>query len=337
MPPSVHLPADPLARCIGWRRFCAILALAGSAAWLTACGPRYDPPLAVGTNTWTGYEPLYLARDLGLHDGLPVRLVELGSTTQSMDALRTGQLGMAGLTLDEALTLAQEGIALKVVWVMDVSSGADALVVRPDLADLSDLRGSKVGVEQTAVGAYMLQAALRKAGLASADITVVPLPMDEHLSAWRDGRVDALVTFDPVLQVLRGSGAKVLFDSREIPGEIVDVLVARKEALDCCSQHIAQLLQAHQRALGHLATAQEDALQRMTPRLGLTPAEMDAALGGIELPDAAANRTLLSGPEARLAKSAQRLAANMREQGLLHRAVDAASLIDDRFVRGNTR
>ena len=44
-----------------------------------------------------------------------------------------------------------------------------------------------------------------------------------------------------------------------------------------------------------------------------------------------------SGPEARLATSAQRLAANMREQGLLHRAVDAASLIDDRFVRGSTR
>lgn len=152
MPPSVPLSADPLARRAGWRRWCAILALAGGAAWLTACGPRYEPPLAVGTNTWTGYEPLYLARDLGLHDGLPVRLVELGSTTQSMDALRTGQLGMAGLTLDEALTLAQEGIALKVVWVMDVSSGADALVVRPGLADLSDLRGSKVGVEQTAVG-----------------------------------------------------------------------------------------------------------------------------------------------------------------------------------------
>ena len=57
----------------------------------------------------------------------------------------------------------------------------------------------------------------------------------------------------------------------------------------------------------------------------------------VRLTEAAANRTMLSGPEARLATSAQRLAANMREQGLLHRAVDAASLIDDRFVRGSTR
>ena len=73
----------------------------------------------------------------------------------------------------------------------------------------------------------------------------------------------------------------------------------------------------------------------MAPRLGLTPTEMDAALSGIELPDAAANRTLLSGSEARLAASAQRMALTMLEQGLLQRRVDTTHLIDDRFVRGN--
>ena len=57
---------------------CIALALASCAALLSACGARYEAPLTVGTNTWTGYEPLYLARDLGLHEGLPLRLVELG-------------------------------------------------------------------------------------------------------------------------------------------------------------------------------------------------------------------------------------------------------------------
>ena len=46
-------------------------------AWLmVGCGPRYEPPLMVGTNIWAGYEPLYLARDLGYYDGQPLRLVE---------------------------------------------------------------------------------------------------------------------------------------------------------------------------------------------------------------------------------------------------------------------
>lgn len=336
MPSSVPLFADFPANRPGWRRVCATFALAACTAFLGGCGPRHEAPLTIGTNTWTGYEPLYLARDLGLHNGLPLRLVELGSTTQSMDALRTGRLAMAGLTLDEALTLAQEGVPLKVVWVVDISKGADALVVRPGVSGLSDLRGRKVGVEQTAVGAYMLHAALSKAGLRSTDITVVPLPLDEHLPAWREGQVDALVTFDPVLQVLRSGGAQVVFDSSNIPGEIVDVLVAHQNALDCCTPRIAQLLGAHQQALEHLDKARPDALQRMAPRLGLTPAEMDVALGGIELPDADANRALLSGPQKRLAASAQRMAGTMLAQGLLTRPLDAATLIDDRFVRGKT-
>ncbi len=63
----------------------------------------------------------------------------------------------------------------------------------------------------------------------------------------------------------------MLFDSSAIPGEIVDVLVARTDALDCCTQRISQLLAAHERALAHLGTAREDALRRMAPRLGLTP------------------------------------------------------------------
>ena len=172
-----------------------------------------------------------------------------------MDGLRTGRLDMAGLTLDEALTLVQEGIPIKVIWVLDISQGADALVARYGVAGLADLRGRKVGVEQTAVGAYMLNAALAKAGLRTTDITVVPLPLDEHLTAWRESQVDALVTFDPVLQVLRGEGAPVLFDSSAIPGEIVDVLVARTDALACCTQRISQLLAAHERALAHLGTA----------------------------------------------------------------------------------
>lgn len=332
---SVATRADHPAWRLVWRRVCGAVALAACAALLVACGPRHEPPLTVGTNTWTGYEPLYLARDLGLHEGLRLRLVELGSTTQSMDALRSGRLAMAGLTLDEALTLAQEGVPLKVIWVMDISRGADALVVRPGVAGLPDLRGRKVGVEQTAVGAYMLHAALEKAGLRSSDITVVPLPLDEHLAAWRDGQVDALVTFDPVLQILRGGGAQVVFDSGDVPGDIVDVLVARQEALDCCTPGIAQLLATHQRALHHLRTARADALQRMAPRLGLEPAEMDAALHGIDLPDAAGNHALLSGRPARLTTTAQRMARTMFDQGLLPKPLDVSALIDDRFVRGS--
>lgn len=313
----------------GWLATCLLV-------WLllvTGCGPRYEPPLRLGTNNWLGYEPLYLARDLGYHEGLPLRLVELGSNTQSMDALRLGKLDMAGLTLDEALVLAQEGVPISVVWVLDESKGADALVARQGITQLADLRGKRIGVEQTAVGAYMLQAALRSAQLQASDVTLVPLPMDEHVAAFASGGVDAVVTFDPARQTLLNAGAQVLFDSRAIPGEVVDVLVARHAAIDCCAPRIRQLLHAQERALTYLAQERSDALVRMAPRQDLAPGDVGEALAGIQLPDTAANRNLLASDRPALQATAQRLAATMLAHGLLAREVDSTTLIDPQRTR----
>lgn len=311
--------------------------LLACAVWLSAgCGPRYEPPLMVGTNNWTGYEPLYLARDLGLHDGLPVRLVELSSTTQVMDALRVGRLDLAGLTLDEALTMAQEGVPIRIIWAMDISAGADAIVARPDIRSLSDLRGKRIGVEQTALGAYMLQAALQQAGMQANEIHVVPLPLDEHVAAWRSHNVHAVVTFDPVRQALINEGGTEIFDSRAIPNQIVDVLVARESALECCARRIAQLLDGQRRALTHLTQQRDDALARMARRPGTSAAEVASSLEGMELPDVSANRALLGGETPPLARTAQQLAQVMHQRGLLPRPMNPAGLtglIDGRFVR----
>ena len=80
---------------------------------------------------------------------------------------------MAGLMLDAASRrLVQEGIPIKVIWVLDISQGRRRAG--------GPLRGGRAGgparpqggVEQTAVGATMLNAALAKAGLRTTDITV---------------------------------------------------------------------------------------------------------------------------------------------------------------------
>lgn len=321
-----------------WVALCACAALL-----LGACGPRHTPPLMVGTNIWAGYEPLYLARDLGYYDKQPLRLVELGSTTQVMDALRAGRLDLAGVTLDEALSLVHEGVPIAVIWVMNISAGADAIVARSPITQVQQLRGRRVGVEQTAVGAYLLQGALQKAGVPVSHVNVVPLPIDEHVAAWRSGSVDALVTFDPARQTLLREGGREIFDSRALPGEIVDVLVARTSALQCCERGIAKLLEGQRRALSYLATHREDALLRMSRRPGSQPEEMGRALDGMELPDAERNFRLLQAPApspteagaqtTSLQATAQRLALVMHQKGIVPSPIPTQALIDARFVQ----
>lgn len=309
--------------------------LAAAALTLAACSPSYQPPLMVGANTWIGYEPLFLAREQGWLDGHNLRLVELASSSQTMDALRAGQLDLAGLTLDETLTLQQEGVPLAVIWVLNVSNGADALVARQGIADLASLRGRRIGVEQTALGALVLDAALRQAGLQGSDVHIASLPIDEHLSAWRSGQVDALVTFDPLHQALLQEGGHDLFDSRAMPGQIVDVLVARPSALQCCSRRIAALLAGQQRALRYLHAAPIPAQAHIAQRLGLQSADIARSLAHIELPDTQANARLLGGATPPLAQSAAQLGAVMVQRGLLTTvpATATAALLDARFTQ----
>ncbi|MFN5564811.1 MAG: nitrate ABC transporter, partial [Pseudanabaena sp.] len=48
---------------------------------LTNCTPETNIPLRIGSNLWTGYETLYLARDLGYYNDKPIRLVDYPSGT----------------------------------------------------------------------------------------------------------------------------------------------------------------------------------------------------------------------------------------------------------------
>ncbi len=130
-------------------------------ALLLGCTSKPEPVLRVGLNVWTGYEPLFLARDLGYIQDSRVRLVEYGSASQAMRAFQNGAIDAAALTLDEVLLLAQYGERPRVVAVLDISAGGDVLIGHPDIEQLPEIRGRRVGVEHTALGAYVLIRALQ--------------------------------------------------------------------------------------------------------------------------------------------------------------------------------
>jgi NitT/TauT family transport system substrate-binding protein len=295
---------------------------------LAACGPVAEPPLRIGTNVWPGYETLYLARDLGELDGSSVRLVELPSATAVIQGLRNGVLDGGALTLDETLTVLQDGIDLKVVLVMDESAGGDAVLARPEIGTTAALKGRRIGVENTAVGAIMLQAVLDDAGLEAADVEIVKATVDRHAELFRAGSVDAVVTFEPVRSQLLAGGARQVFDSSRVPGRIVDVLAVRTEAIERSPESVRRLVAAQFAALAHLRAQPEDAARRMQPRLRLEPKAVLKSFEGLRLPDLGANQRLLAGPAPELNEAAAMLARLMQQQTLLTRDVDVTRLAD---------
>ncbi|QQD25351.1 nitrate ABC transporter [Venatoribacter cucullus] len=284
-------------------------------AALSACN-HPSQPLRVGTNLWPGYELLYLAREQGYYDR-HIKLVELPSASDVIDALRLGHLEAGALTLDEVLTLQQEGVDLVVVLVFNISMGADVLLTHPTVTGLSDLRGRTVAVETTAVGALMLHSALEATDLNISDVTVRHLPLIEHLPAYQAGRIDAMITFEPYASRLQAAGAIPRFDSAAIPGKVVDVLAVRREALRQHDHNLRHLLQGFFRARQDLLQRPEAALAIINQRLKVSAAELPSLFNGLQLPDVIENAALLEHDPSVLTYNAADLAQLMQQQQLL--------------------
>lgn len=304
------------------------LALAGV---LCGCGLEPDPLLRVATHVWPGYELLYLAREQGYYDERQIRLVELTSATETARALRTGAVEAGALTLDEVLSLIDQGVDARIVLAFDDSTGADVLLARPDIVDLAGLRGRRIGVENSAVGALMLDAALRAAGLTPADVILMPLTADEQEVAYRAGKVDAVVSFEPAASQLRAEGARPLFDSRQLPHQIVDVLVVRSDALPRHGRGLERLIAGYFRALRDWRDRTVQVAPLLAPRLGLTPVDMTDSFQGLRLFDLDDNRRLLAGSPSPLERTARTLGEWMAARRLL-RAAPPELLVDARWL-----
>ncbi len=311
-----------------WRRWLMrtmVLALSLATAGCTQPEPA---PLRIGSVVWPGFEPLFVARNLGYLDSNEVRLVEYTSATQILSAYSNGTIDAGCLTLDEAILLAQEVPDVRVVLVFDISNGADVIMAKPEITSLKELKFHRVGAETTALGAYVLARALQIAGLTRQQVMIVPMDASEHESGFKQGRVDAVVTYEPTRTKLRNYGARQIFDSTQIPGEIVDVLVVRKSYLDANPEVVKRLLRDWYRALEYFKDKPQDAARIAARRVGSTPEEFLASLDGLKLPDARQARHLLVGQPPALLKTAQALSAVMREQSLLQKKVNPELLFD---------
>ena len=287
--------------------------------------PR-EPSLLLGTNVWPGYEPLYLARSLGFFDERSVRLVECSSASQVLMAFRNKTIDAAALTLDEVLLLKERGHDVQVILVTDISHGGDVILAKSEVTKLRDLRGRSVGVEHTALGAYVLARALQTADVPIDEVNIVPLEVDEQESAFIAGEIDAVVTFDPVRSRLLAAGANQLFDSTQIAGEIVDVLAIRPSALANNTRQVDLLLRGWFKALTYLHDNPNEAARHMVGRLKLPTSDVLSAFDGMILPTWEKNLTILDGTSPPLAEVAERLANIMRREKLIQENIDTATL-----------
>jgi NitT/TauT family transport system substrate-binding protein len=296
---------------------------------LSACDHTHEPPLRIASSPWPGYEPLYLAHEIGYLSEEKAQVFELPSSDITLESFRNHSADIATLTLDETLDLLQSGVRLRILMVLDVSNGADAVMAHPKVKTLAQLKGKRIAILNIPLGVYMLSRTLDAAKLGRGDVTVIPSAESKHEEMYRRGEADAFITFDPFKTKLADLGAHVLFDSSQIPNEVFDLMVVHEEVFQQRRDDVCDVARQWLRTLDYMQQSPVEAASSIAKRLDVSPQEYLSMVGGIKTPGRSETLGLI-GDGKSILLSAKRLNEVMLAEGQLKRSLDMSeTLITD--------
>ncbi len=304
-----------------------------SALILTGCSPVPTPRLRIGTFTYIGYEPFFLARALGKLDEQRVQLLEFPSAAEALLAFKNEAIDAVTISLAEVLRLARGGHEPRIILNIDSSIGADVILAKQRIEGMQGLRNQRVGVESNSLGSFLLARALEANGMTLKDVKSISLRADRIEGAYQRGEVDAVVTYEPYASRLLARGGHRLFDSRTLNNEATDALVVRHKSIERQRANLALTVQGWFEALEYLKQNPEDAITRMAPREALTEVQFSAALKLVHLYDKAENQKLMAPENTELLDRLRTMAAFMETQAMLQSGVDVTPLRDTSLLR----
>jgi len=191
---------------------------------------------------WTiyaGWMPWEYAGSQGIVDkwakkyGIKIDVVQLNDYVESINQYTAGQFDGCTMTNMDALTIpAAGGVDSTALIVSDFSNGNDGIVLKGDGKTVADLKGMDVNLVELSVSHYLLARALDSVGLAEKDLKVVNTSDADISAAFNTDQVKAVTTWNPMLSDIKAQpGVSEVFNSSQIPGEIMDMMVVNTQTL----------------------------------------------------------------------------------------------------------
>jgi NitT/TauT family transport system substrate-binding protein len=263
------------------RALIGALMLAGSA---TASAE----PLKIGYSDWPGWVAWQVAieKQWFKEAGVDVQF-EWFDYVASMDAFSAGKLDAVTMTNGDALVTGAAGAQSVMIIINDYSNGNDMIVGAPGITSLKDLKGKKVGVEIGFVDHLLLLNGLKKHGMQESDVTLTNVPTNETPQVLASGDVAAIAAWQPnsgmALKLV--AGAKPIYTSADEPGLIYDVLAVSPKSLSTRRADWQKVVKVWYRVVDYIhdPKTHKDAVKIMASRVGVTPTEYEAFVGGTKI------------------------------------------------------
>ncbi|MFM8821834.1 MAG: ABC transporter substrate-binding protein, partial [Limnohabitans sp.] len=115
------------------------------ASTLSCVALAQEAKVSIALSGWTGFAPLTLAKEAGIFkkNGLDVTLKKVPQKDRHL-VLASGDVQCAATTVETWIVWNANGVATTQIFQLDKSFGADGMVVKNDIAKITDLKGKTV-------------------------------------------------------------------------------------------------------------------------------------------------------------------------------------------------
>ncbi|MBZ8132896.1 ABC transporter substrate-binding protein [Afifella sp. IM 167] len=274
-------------------------AAAALTAALIAAGPAAAATkVAIGMSGWTGFAPLTLAKEAGLFEknGLDVDIKMIPQKDRHL-AIASGDIQCAATTVETFLIWNANGVPIKQIVQLDMSHGADGMVVRNDIEKIADLKGKTVAASAPGTSPYFVLAwMLNENGLTLDDVTIANLEPAAAAQAFVAGQNDAAMTYEPYLSTVRNNpdAGKIIATTLDYP-VVTDTLGCTPDFLKEYPEAGKALVQSYYAALEIIKSEPDKAYEIMGKNVKQSGEEFKNSASYLEWQDAAANKAFFDG------------------------------------------
>jgi NitT/TauT family transport system substrate-binding protein len=281
------------------------------------------PTLKLAASIYVGWMPWMFAaqsnllQQTGRKHGVKLDLIR-ADYAETINQFISGHADAVLITNIDALgAFAEAKIACDVVLIGSYSAGNDAVLVPAGKSEIAD--GSEVILVRNSVSEYVLARYLEQTqrSLSALKLTDVS---DAAIARTFVAAGDALagaVTWKPIVDGMESkAGAKRIFDSAALPGEIADTLVLRRSALEANPHFATALLETWFGVMESMAGAKrQNTIDALASLSGSSAEDYLNQLATTQLMDTPA-KALAALSDPKLASVMERVSAFVADRGL---------------------
>src|SRR5277367_6502077 len=227
-----------LVRCLA-----AVPIILGLIGPMPAADAAQKTSFRIAWSIYVGWMPWPYAAETGILKkwadkyGIKIEMVEVNDYVESINQYTAGAFDGVAVTNMDCLTIPSAGgVDTTAIVLGDYSNGNDAVILKraneTDHPKLQDIAKRTVNLVQLSVSQYLLARALDTVHLTERDVKLVNTSDADIVAAFGTKDVGAVVTWNPqVGEVLKNPLAEKVFDSSQVPGEIIDMLAVKTDAI----------------------------------------------------------------------------------------------------------